>query len=261
MSNMSEDIFALTCISNREVVDEIRSKFLTEINNNNDLYHEIDVERVMTEDWQIERFVLTYKSKDEAFEKLIKALQWKKSFGVHDRDHTYFPKELLLIAGYEKFSRDRDGRVVKWGIGKHYKKISEFNTLFQQFFVYTFESLDRASGNKGFVSVNGNEGTGLSNTDMTMVHFVLEIIKYYPLIMNKTINVDMPWILNGLYKIVKNLMPKSFQDSMIIIKREQLTHYLDVHEIPITFGGKRDTCYDLIDKMQSLRDLKHLVVP
>src|ERR1700743_3735740 len=111
---MSADIRGLTDISNQTIVAEIRQRFLTEVDTNPHLYHDIDVERVRCEDWQIERFVIDYQSCDKAYEALIKALQWKKSYGIHDRSHSYFPKEFPIIFGNVSYSRDKEGRVVRW---------------------------------------------------------------------------------------------------------------------------------------------------
>ena len=111
---MSADIHGLTDISNQTIVAEIRQKFLTEVDTNPHLYHDIDVERVRCEDWQVERFVIDYQSCDKAYEALIKALQWKKSYGIHDRSHSYFPKEFYLIFG--SYGHDSEGRVVRWSM-------------------------------------------------------------------------------------------------------------------------------------------------
>ena len=93
-----------------ESIARLRQMFEDEIANNADLYHSIDIERVRTEDWQVKRFLLDQPDMDEkkAFDNLCKALQWKKSFGVHDRTDQSFPKEFWELNSVEIYGRDNE---------------------------------------------------------------------------------------------------------------------------------------------------------
>jgi hypothetical protein len=51
---------------NTKAIENIRTKFLTEFETNPQLYHQIDVEGVRSENWQTERFILDTESEDEA---------------------------------------------------------------------------------------------------------------------------------------------------------------------------------------------------
>ncbi|XP_054163780.1 uncharacterized protein LOC128961555 [Oppia nitens] len=246
---MSEAIYGLTDVSNRAPVDEIRKNFLLEVSNSPDLYDKIDVERVSTEDWEIERFILCHKNIDKAFEELIKSIQWKKSYGLHDRDHTYFPKELVHIFGYEKFSRDTDGRVVGWIAGSRYKKIGQFSPLIYQYGFYVVEMIDRMAGNKGWTVVADHHGAGLANVDMNLFYMGLEALKYYPMGFKLMINIDLPWLLNSIIKFCLTLLPKSLHQSLVFIKRNQLTNYININDIPVPYGGVREVTCELTQQI------------
>ena len=60
---------------NLEIIEKLRQKFLNEFETNAQLYHQIDVERVRNENWQIERFILDTDSEDKAYRQLTKCLQ------------------------------------------------------------------------------------------------------------------------------------------------------------------------------------------
>jgi hypothetical protein len=240
---------------NMNVIENIRTKFLTEFETNPQLYHQIDVERVRSENWQIERFILDTETEDEAYKALTTSLHWKKSFGLHERNDQYFPKEFFIILEIEKYSRDRLGRVVLWNSLKNYRKIPELSLLFQQFLAHQIEKLDREAGNKGWVFVS-DVNVGLANVDMSLSKFRVELLNYYPQGMRLSLNVDMPWILMSVFKIFMNFMNKKIRENVILIRREQLTDFIDIDLIPVSFGGKRERINDNLEKYSPLHQLK-----
>ena len=149
---MYKFIYSLTDFSNKAVVEAIRKRFLLEIDTNPYLYDPIDVERCRSEDWQIEKFLLEKGTPDEAYKALVKAMKWKKSFGVHQRDQRY-PKEFYEILNFERYSVNKQGQTCVWIVLRNYRKVSEFKELFQQFSAYLFESLDRLVGNASFITM------------------------------------------------------------------------------------------------------------
>lgn len=150
---MNRNIHGLSDQTNEAILEVVRRKFLSEADTNPHLYHQIDIQRCRSEDWQIERFVIDKGSSDEALKALTTAMRWKKSFGIHDRDHKYFPKEFFLIFGYQRPSVDREGKLCKWTHQNVYRKISDFDPLVKQFVAYHFELVDRIAGNKGLITV------------------------------------------------------------------------------------------------------------
>jgi len=243
---------------NIEVIEKLRRKFLTESEANQQLYHQIDIERVRTEDWQIERFILDTDSEDEAYKSMTKALQWKNSFGLHDRNNEYFPKEFYMIFSLEKFSRDKNGRIVMWNSLKNYHKVSDLSLLLQQFLAHQFERLDREAGHLGWISVNDCSGTGMSNVDMSLSKFRVELLNYYPRGMRLSMNVDMPWIMMSVFKVVKTFMNRRVRDNVILIKRDQLTDYVDLDLIPVSFGGNRESINHFLKEYLPLHKLNNL---
>jgi hypothetical protein len=242
---------------NMKAIENIRTKFLTEFETNPQLYHQIDVERVWSENWQIERFILDTETEDEACKALIKSMQWKKSFGLHERNDQYFPKELFIIFGLEEHSRDKLSRIVAWNSSKNYRKIPELSLLFQQFLAHEIEKLDREAGNKGWTWVNDLNGTGLANVDINLSKFRVELMNYYPQGMRLSLNIDMPWILMSVFKVFMNFMNKNIRENVLLIRREQLTDFIDIDLIPVSFGGKREQVNDKLKKYLSLNQLNH----
>lgn len=250
----------ITDPKNKDSVQRIRQRFVAEADDKPQLYHRIDVSRVRSEDWQIERFILDTHTEDEAFKMLAKAMQWKHSFGIHERTDHYFPKEFFDIFGSEQLSTDREGRLAYWAVHRTFKKIAELTPLMLQFLAHQIEKIDRKAGNRGWLSVNDCLGVGMANVDMTLAKFRVELLNYYPKGMKYGLNVDLPWIIGPIFKVIKGFMNKNIRDHVIIVKREQLTDFFDVEEIPVSFGGKRqcESVTALLTGLCPLWRIKHL---
>lgn len=243
---------------NLESIQRLRDRFLTESETNPQLYNPIDVKRVKTEDWQVYRFILDNDSEEDAYKELIRVLQWKHTYGLHERSDEYFPKEFFIIFGHEKYSRDKMGRTVTWNTEDRYKKIADFTSVIQQFLCYRLEQLDRNAGPLGWVSVNDCSHASMVNVDMNMNKFRTDQLNQYPRGLQNSLNVDMPWIMSTTFKLIKNLMSKRLRDVLLVCKREDLCQYVDKESIPECFGGNRECCSDGIKHLKSLKDCNHL---
>ena len=81
---------------------------------NQDLCHEIDVYRVCTDDWSLNRFLLDQNDQKKAQNALMKATHWKLQFGIHDMMQEYFPRELYERGDPELFGRNKQGMYNAW---------------------------------------------------------------------------------------------------------------------------------------------------
>lgn len=141
-------------IISQDAIASLRAKCLLDYENNPEMYHENDIDNITNKDWPVERFLLTNKSDEEAaFKQLKKAMAWRKSFGVYDRDADYFPKELYQIGGAFLYGRDKEGRQIMHIRGKNYLKTKELTTIGKQFIVHLIEQMDSATSHQGWVKL------------------------------------------------------------------------------------------------------------
>ena len=82
---------------NKELIEKVRSGFLSMVKDNSDKFHPDDVERVKTNEWWPERFVLVHKTEDAALKALVKTMEWRNTFGVNEFTDEYFPQEVYKI--------------------------------------------------------------------------------------------------------------------------------------------------------------------
>ncbi|RWS22112.1 motile sperm domain-containing protein 2-like protein, partial [Leptotrombidium deliense] len=86
-SNRSKDF-------GNEVIEEVKRRFLDEYEANKDLYDEEDIERIITNDFFVRRFVnFNGQGPEKGFEQMKKAYRWRKSFGVNHYDQLLIPKQ------------------------------------------------------------------------------------------------------------------------------------------------------------------------
>jgi len=243
----------------RVVVDKIRKKFLSQYKVNPELYHQIDVDRVRNDDWQIERFIIDQESEDKAYESLIKALQWKKSFGIHERNDQYFPKEFYESHEIEMYGRDKEGRPIHWDVTKNLVKVPDLTALEQQFIAHRIEKLDVEGSRDGWTLVTDTLGAGLANVNLQMYRFKIDLLQYYPQGMRCVLILDEPIILDSIIKIILSLLSPKLRECVTFIKRNQLPDYIDIDLIHVNQNGKREKKV-FPDGLLPMNQLTHLAL-
>ena len=226
-----------------EAIGRLRALFEVELTKNPDLYHPVDIDRVRTEDWQVKRFLLEKEGNEPAaFQALLSALQWKQSFGVHDRPDAHYPAELWLLNDIEIAGQDRQGRLVQWGSIRNKRYFKPIAALARQFVAHVLERADRAAGEGGFVIVSDAAGGGLANVDLEMNQFNQAILVHYPQALKAMYIVDLPWLLNSLMRLMMTFVDPRLRATVHFVRgggAGELTRYIDPAHIPSSLAGGR----------------------
>lgn len=224
-----------------ESIATLRQKFEDEVSENPSLYHQVDIERVRTEEWQVKRYLLAKKNNEaEAFDAMIKALQWKQSIGLHERTDQSFPYELYTLNCVEVNGRDNQGRLIQWEAFRNQRVFKEISDLIKQFLAHCLERVDRLCGESGFVLVIDVNGAGVSNIDLNLIKYKLAINEHYPLALQAMYIVDVPWILNPIMKIVLSFMSEEIRNLVQFAKRADLLKTISAEHIPKSLSGQRE---------------------
>ncbi|KAH7639189.1 motile sperm domain-containing protein 2 [Dermatophagoides farinae] len=225
-------------------IERLRARFEKELETNSHLYHPIDIERVRTEEWQVERFaaddIYELDNDDGPFKAMCEALQWKKTLNVHERTEKSFPKEFYELIEVEINGRDNEGHLIQWEATRNQRKFKELEVLTREFMAFSLERLDRAAGRDGFVYVTDNGGAGLANVDMDMNKFKISAIEHYPGGMRKMYVVDLPWLLNGIMSMILAFMSPRLRALVHYCKKTDLPKFMDVKHISLRLNGTRD---------------------
>ena len=241
------------------MIERIRRKVLKECKQNPEYYHEIDVNRVQTDDYQIERFITEYESEDRAYEEIIKTMKWKREYGIHERNDQYFPKEFYDLFDIEMHGKDREGSHLHWESTKNLIKINDFIPLEQQFIAHRLEKLDSTAGREGWTLVIDTQSTAISNVSLEMWKWKISLLQYFPQGMKRVLIVDLPWILNSIMKIIISFLSPKLRENVSFVKREQLQEYIDPDYIPLYLKGNREKRL-FPEDIKPMSELTHLAL-
>ena len=250
-------------------VNAIRAKVSLESLNNEDLFNEIDVFRVRTDDWQIQRFLKSFTNEESFVKALTMTMVWKNKFGVYDRTDEYFPRECFEFGDPEIFGKDREDRVLVWGnvrYGSPPIVNQDYFNLFKQLMVHYLEKIDKLCHKKRCTQV-----TCLSNTGSLGIDFSLNGLQvfnmlfhamrdYFPLMMKRNLLVDTPRVQWALAKVIVGIANKSVKRmdlDLRFITRKELTEFVDWDLIPAEMGGPRIANIVVPDNVRPLKELKH----
>lgn len=122
------------------MIQQIRSMFTEEVKTNGHLYDQIDIDRVTSDDYTIERYLKHQRDDiDKGFNMLVESMRWRHSFGVNQIQLTDFPKEYFETGEAHLYTEDQNGVSTVYVRVKLHKKINELSLLSQKFLVYLFE--------------------------------------------------------------------------------------------------------------------------
>ncbi|RWS22247.1 motile sperm domain-containing protein 2-like protein [Leptotrombidium deliense] len=224
---------------NKNLTGLIREKLASEFRENEDLYDEIDMEKISTDDWSIVRYILHCKQDcDTAFEMLKKSLQWRKSFEVNKLQATHFPREFYESGSFFPFTEDKNGNVVIYLRGKFHRKLSDWTQLFKKFFVFVIDSVDKKKGGKHYTVFWDCEGAGIANVDLEMLTFMTSVItNYFPYGIEYIMIHELPWVLTAIYNLAKSWVPEHYQRLVRFVTRTQINEWITVENLPQYLNG------------------------
>lgn len=239
------------------MIERIRKQVLKDFIKDPDYYHDIDISRVKSDDYLIERFVTEYQNEEKATEELIKTLKWKRAFGLHSRTDQFFPKEFYELFEIEMHGTDREGHLLHWESTRNLIKVNDFTHLEQEFTAHRLEKLDNAAGRQGWALVIDVMGSGLANVNLEQWKFKISLLQHYPQGLRRVYIVDLPWILNSVMKFIVAMLPQKQQQNVLFIKREQLKDYVDQSYIPVSMmGDRKERIYP--EGIKAMSELRHL---
>jgi hypothetical protein len=116
------------------------------------------------------------------------------------------------------FGRDKENRVIHWAVDKNLVKIQDFWTLEMQFIAHRTEKLDSEASRDGWTMVEDTLGSGLRNFDLETVKFKIEPLEYYPQGLKLSLIVDMPWIINSVFKLILSLVSPKLRECVVLLE-------------------------------------------
>jgi len=89
--------------------------------------------------------------------------------------------------------------------------------------------------------------SGLSNLDMEFTKYLIGLFKsYYPNFLNYIIILEMPWVLNAAFKIIKSWLPAKAIPRIKFVNKSNLKDYVDPNDILKCWGGNNDYTFKFV---------------
>ncbi|KAI4806029.1 hypothetical protein KUCAC02_010621 [Chaenocephalus aceratus] len=221
-------------------IEETRQKFKNEfLQESTDKYDSRDVERLDKDDALVEGYLQWRLCVVEDALKLIdESLQWRKEFGVNDLTESAIPRWMFETGAVYLHGYDKEGNKLFWFKVKLHVKDTKTIVDKKKYVAFWLERYAKKEPGMPLTVIFDMAESGLSNIDMEFVKYIINCFKvYYPKFLSKMIIVDMPWIMNAAWKIVKSWLGPEAVSKLKFASRSEVHGFIDPEYLPAHMGG------------------------
>jgi len=173
----------------------------------------------------------------------VDALLWRKEFGVKDITEDKLDRGLMESGSlYARGTDAQGGRVLIFSV-RRYVKDAKMMVRRKQIFVYLLERIERETGGKVTI-VFDCQGAGVRNVEIEAIQFIMQVLIHgYPNLVRRIIVLEMPWVMNTVWRLVKSLLPGPAQDMIKFCSKANISEYIEPIGLPQELGGEDDWQY------------------
>ncbi|KAK5861081.1 hypothetical protein PBY51_022501 [Eleginops maclovinus] len=221
-------------------IEDTRLKFKNEfLQDSTDKYDSRDVERLDKDDALVEGY-LQWRAcvVDDTLKLIDESLQWRKEFGVNDITESTIPRWMFETGAVYLHGYDKEGNKLFWFKVKLHVKDTKTIVDKKKYVAFWLERYAKKEPGMPLTVVFDMAESGLSNIDMEFVKYIINCFKvYYPKFLSKMIIVDMPWIMNAAWKIVKSWLGPEAISKLKFASRSEVHGFIDPEYLPAHMGG------------------------
>uniref|UniRef100_A0A674MWR4 Motile sperm domain containing 2 n=1 Tax=Takifugu rubripes TaxID=31033 RepID=A0A674MWR4_TAKRU len=202
-------------------------------------YDSRDVERLQSEDALVEGY-LTWRLYvvDDALKMIDESLQWRKEFGVNDLTESVIPRWMFETGAVFLHGYDKEGNKLFWFKVKLHVKDPKTVLDKKKYVAFWLERYAKKEPGMPLTVVFDMSDSGISNIDMDFVRYIINCFKvYYPKFLSKMIIVDMPWIMNAAWKIVKTWLGPEAISKLRFASKSEVQTFIGPEYLPAHMGG------------------------
>lgn len=229
-----------------ETIAKVRTIVKAEFEKNPDQFDESDIERFMSSDWTVTRFLLRKKDNvEDAAQMIINCAKWRNKLGMPRWKDEDFPKEFYNIGGVFPYAPDLLGNTVIYVRAKLYdKKLSCIQDLFQRYIIHIANRVDDERDGRGWSIVFDCSGTGMANMDVNMLLFMLnEVIPHLPKGLNYVLIYELPWLLSKIVNTTIACLPSEYKKLAKTASKKDIHNWIAKDALPDFMGGTSDINY------------------
>ncbi|XP_056435788.1 motile sperm domain-containing protein 2 [Gadus chalcogrammus] len=221
-------------------VEETRERFRTELlQDSPDKYDSRDVDRLLKDDALVDSY-LTWRNFviDDALKMIDESFQWRKELGLNDLTESSIPRWMFDTGAVFLHGYDKEGNKLFWFKVKLHVKDTKTVVDKKKYVAFWLERYAVREPGMQLTVVFDMCESGLGNIDMDFVKYIINCFKiYYPKFLSKMIIVDMPWIMNAAWKIVKTWLGPEAVSKLKFSSRSEVQTFIDPEYLPLHMGG------------------------
>ncbi|CAL8268294.1 unnamed protein product [Lota lota] len=221
-------------------VEETRERFKSELlQDSPDKYDSRDVERLLKDDALVDGY-LTWRHfvVDDALKMIDESFQWRKELGLNDLTESSIPRWMFDTGAVFLHGYDKEGNKLFWFKVKLHVKDTKTIVDKKKYVAFWLERYASREPGMQLTVVFDMCESGLGNIDMDFVKYIINCFKiYYPKFLSKMIIVDMPWIMNAAWKIVKTWLGPEAVSKLKFSSRSEVQTFIDPEYLPPHMGG------------------------
>lgn len=221
-------------------IEETRQRFKNEfLQDSAEKYDSRDVERLEKDDSLVEGYLeWRIYNVDDTLKMIDESLQWRKEFSVNDLTENSIPKWMFEIGAVYLHGYDNEGNKLFWFKVKLHVKDAKTIMDKKKYVAFWLERYAKKEPGMPLTVVFDMAESGLSNIDMDFVKYIINCFKvYYPKFLSKMIIVDMPWIMNAAWKIVKSWLGPEAISKLKFASKTEVQTFINPEYLPPIMGG------------------------
>jgi len=202
-----------------------------------------DVEKISSDDVYLAKFFRHVfeapgEQTEAAAKMILNTLKWRKAQEANSIKEADFPPGIFEKGALFSRNRDKDGRkLLVFCVFKHIKGQEKMEDM-KRFFVYMLERLYREEKGEQLTLLFDCRGAGLKNMDMEFVQFIIGTIKdFYPDPLNYILVLEMPWVLNAAFKVIKGWLPPAAVKKIKFLTKTNMNEYVSDENRLEEWGG------------------------
>ncbi|XP_077392044.1 motile sperm domain-containing protein 2 isoform X1 [Festucalex cinctus] len=221
-------------------IEKTRERFKNEfLKDSSDKYDQRDVDRLQEDNSLVEGYLMwRLYVVDDALKMIDESFQWRKEYGVNDLSESSIPRWMFETGAVFLHGFDKEGNKLFWFKVKLHIKDAKTIIDKKKYVAFWLERNVKKEPGMPLTVIFDMSESGLTNIDMDFVKYVINCFKvYYPKLLSKMIIVEMPWIMNAAWKIVKTWLGPEAISKLKFASRSELQSYIDPEYLPPHMGG------------------------
>jgi hypothetical protein len=135
------------------------------------------------------------------------------------------------------YEKDKKGLATIYIRVRYVKHVPELMESLKLFFVFQMFKCDEEAMEAGWSLVIDFTGATVSNCDLEMVTFMVNVMdNYFPCGVDYILTYELPWVLNAVWKIIRTCIPENSRNLIKSADRKSIGQYVEAKNLPDFMG-------------------------